>query len=201
MTSNRAFTLIELITVIVVLGIIAVTAGIRMSASEDTALEFRKEFPGKLRIAQLETMQGKNTLVYVLRTSDSIVMSKARYEGITPGKPTGSKIAGYIYDSADISKLISDAEGKAENSQEKVSRAEIKTKNTVLKVGGAEIPAGGEAAVIFETSGKMRSCGLVGSLSLDYKKADFESERCVFSIGEFDISIYREGLVDVSVRK
>lgn len=201
MTSNRAFTLIELITVIVVLGIIAVTAGIRISASEDTALEFRKEFPGKLRIAQLETMQGKNTLVYVLRTSDSIVMSKARYEGITPGKPTGSKIAGYIYDSADISKLISDAEGKAENSQEKVSRAEIKTKNTVLKVGGAEIPAGGEAAVIFETSGKMRSCGLVGSLSLDYKKADFESERCVFSIGEFDISIYREGLVDVSVRK
>ena len=184
-----------------VLGIIAVTAGIRISASEDTALEFRKEFPGKLRIAQLETMQGKNTLVYVLRTSDSIVMSKARYEGITPGKPTGSKIAGYIYDSADISKLISDAEGKAENSQEKVSRAEIKTKNTVLKVGGAEIPAGGEAAVIFETSGKMRSCGLVGSLSLDYKKADFESERCVFSIGEFDISIYREGLVDVSVRK
>ena len=201
MTSNRAFTLIELITVIVVLGIIAVTAGIRISASEDTALEFRKEFPGKLRIAQLETMQGKNTLVYVLRTSDSIVMSKARYEGITPGKPTGSKIAGYIYDSADISKLISDAEGKAENSQEKVSRAEIKTKNTVLKVGGAEIPAGGEAAVIFETSGKMRSCGLVGSLSLDYKKADFESERCVFSIGEFDISIYREGLLDVSVRK
>ena len=201
MTSNRAFTLIELITVIVVLGIIAVTAGIRISASEDTALEFRKEFPGKLRIAQLETMQGKNTLVYVLRTSDSIVMSKARYEGITPGKPTGSKIAGYIYDSADISKLISDAEGKAENSQEKVSRAEIKTKNTVLKVGGGEIPAGGEAAVIFETSGKMRSCGLVGSLSLDYKKADFESERCVFSIGEFDISIYREGLVDVSVRK
>ena len=201
MTSNRAFTLIELITVIVVLGIIAVTAGIRISASEDTALEFRKEFPGKLRIAQLETMQGKNTLVYVLRTSDPIVMSKARYEGITPGKPTGSKIAGYIYDSADISKLISDAEGKAENSQEKVSRAEIKTKNTVLKVGGAEIPAGGEAAVIFETSGKMRSCGLVGSLSLDYKKADFESERCVFSIGEFDISIYREGLVDVSVRK
>ena len=201
MTSNRAFTLIELITVIVVLGIIAVTAGIRISASEDTALEFRKEFPGKLRIAQLETMQGKNTLVYVLRTSDSIVMSKARYEDITPGKPTGSKIAGYIYDSADISKLISDAEGKAENSQEKVSRAEIKTKNTVLKVGGAEIPAGGEAAVIFETSGKMRSCGLVGSLSLDYKKADFESERCVFSIGEFDISIYREGLVDVSVRK
>ena len=201
MTSNRAFTLIELITVIVVLGIIAVTAGIRISASEDTALEFRKEFPGKLRIAQLETMQGKNTLVYVLRTSDSIVMSKARYEGITPGKPTGSKIAGYIYDSADISKLISDAEGKAENSQEKVSRAEIKTKNTVLKVGGAEIPAGGEAAVIFETSGKMRSCGLVGSLSLDYKKADFESERCVFSIGEFDLSIYREGLVDVSVRK
>ena len=201
MTSNRAFTLIELITVIVVLGIIAVTAGIRISASEDTALEFRKEFPGKLRIAQLETMQGKNTLVYVLRTSDSIVMSKARYEGITPGKPTGSKIAGYIYDSADISKLISDAEGKAENSQEKVSRAEIKTKNTVLKVGGAEIPAGGVAAVIFETSGKMRSCGLVGSLSLDYKKADFESERCVFSIGEFDISIYREGLVDVSVRK
>ena len=201
MTSNRAFTLIELITVLVVLGIIAVTAGIRISASEDTALEFRKEFPGKLRIAQLETMQGKNTLVYVLRTSDSIVMSKARYEGITPGKPTGSKIAGYIYDSADISKLISDAEGKAENSQEKVSRAEIKTKNTVLKVGGAEIPAGGEAAVIFETSGKMRSCGLVGSLSLDYKKADFESERCVFSIGEFDISIYREGLVDVSVRK
>ena len=201
MTSNRAFTLIELITVIVVLGIIAVTAGIRISASEDTALEFRKEFPGKLRIAQLETMQGKNTLVYVLRTSDSIIMSKARYEGITPGKPTGSKIAGYIYDSADISKLISDAEGKAENSQEKVSRAEIKTKNTVLKVGGAEIPAGGEAAVIFETSGKMRSCGLVGSLSLDYKKADFESERCVFSIGEFDISIYREGLVDVSVRK
>ena len=201
MTSNRAFTLIELITVIVVLGIIAVTAGIRISASEDTALEFRKEFPGKLRIAQLETMQGKNTLVYVLRTSDSIVMSKARYEGITPGKPTGSKIAGYIYDSADISKLISDAEGKAENSQEKVSRAEIKTKNTVLKVGGAEIPAGGEAAVIFETSGKMRSCGVVGSLSLDYKKADFENERCVFSIGEFDISIYREGLVDVSVRK
>ena len=201
MTSNRAFTLIELITVIVVLGIIAVTAGTRISATEDTALEFRKEFPGKLRIAQLETMQGKNTLVYVLRTSDSIVMSKARYEGITPGKPTGSKIAGYIYDSADISKLISDAEGKAENSQEKVSRAEIKTKNTVLKVGGAEIPAGGEAAVIFETSGKMRSCGLVGSLSLDYKKADFESERCVFSIGEFDISIYREGLVDVSVRK
>ena len=48
--------------------------------------------------------------------------------------------------------------------------------------------------------GKMRSCGLTGSLSLDYKKADFEDERCVFSIGEFDISIYREGLVDVSVR-
>ena len=127
MTSNRAFTLIELITVIVVLGIIAVTAGIRISASEDTALEFRKEFPGKLRIAQLETMQGKNTLVYVLRKSDSIIMSKARYEGITPGKPSGSKIAGYIYDSSDISSLISAAEAKAENSTEKASRAESST--------------------------------------------------------------------------
>ena len=201
MTSNRAFTLIELITVIVVLGIVAVTAGIRMSASEDTALEFRKEFPGKLRTAQLETMQGKNTLVYVLRTSDSIIMSKARYEGITPGKPSGSKIAGYIYDSSDISSLISAAEAKAENSTEKASRAELKSKSTAVRVGGAEIAAGGSAAVIFEASGKMRSCGLLGSLSLDYRKADFESERCVFSIGEFDISIYREGLISVSVRK
>lgn len=92
MTSNRAFTLIELITVIVVLGIVAVWPGIRMSASEDTALEFRKEFPGKLRTAQLETMQGKNTLVYVLRTSDSIIMSKARYEGITPGSLLAAKL-------------------------------------------------------------------------------------------------------------
>lgn len=201
MTSNRAFTLIELITVIVVLGIVAVTAGIRMSASEDAALEFRKEFPGKLRTAQLETMQGRNALVYVIRTSDSIVMSKARYEGITPGKPSGSKIAGYIYDRSDISSLISAAEGKAENSTGKVSRAEIKTKSSPLKVGGTEITAGSQAAVIFEKSGKMRSCGLVGSLALDYSKTDFQNERCVFSIGEFDISIYREGLVDVSVRK
>lgn len=83
MRRHRGFTLIELVTIIIILGIIAVVAMPRMSAGDDIlAAEFRDKAVSSLRYAQ-KAANSHRRLVCASFTASSLSLQIARQKGVS----------------------------------------------------------------------------------------------------------------------
>lgn len=82
MQYQRGFTLIELVTIIIILGIISVVALPRMSAGDDIlAAEFRDKVVSSLRYAQ-KMASSHRRLVCVTFTASSLTLQIARQKNV-----------------------------------------------------------------------------------------------------------------------